>query len=84
MKKIIFLILATISLTGCDTPADVERRENDWSQALRQTPGLEDCQYHEVSAAGHSMSLLVIRCPHSDTTTNYQQGKVRQNIFVPD
>jgi hypothetical protein len=82
MKKFI-LILMVATLTGCDTPTDIRNRENDYTTEIQRTPGLEGCEFHEITPSGHNMTVYVVRCPYSSTTTDYQQGKQRYHITVP-
>lgn len=57
---------------------DHNENERSRNEQLKQTPGMEDCTYHNLNG------INVIRCPHSSTTTNYQCGKgcIQNNTLI--
>lgn len=75
MKNLILLALLSI-LIGCDA------RTVDTSSNYKLPDGLLDCKTYTVYGDGLTKTLYVIRCPSSQTTTNWneQQGKSQTTI----
>jgi hypothetical protein len=73
--KTSYLIVGSITLllTAC-TPAGVTTDTN-----VRLGGGLSDCTYHEVSN-GTGSTIYVIRCPNSDISSRWQDGKVSRSV----
>lgn len=83
------LIAVMIGLGIWLTPSDAEQAklqkiatqqaEQSRNAELKQTPGMEDCEFHLLQG------MSVVRCPNSHTTTHYQCGKgCFQNNTVGD
>jgi hypothetical protein len=79
MKKILVLILNLGFLTGCNPPPA--------SAGLAKYPvkavGFEDCTFGKMTAP-YEENLIVVRCPNSTTTTNYEvpSGNSRRTVKV--
>lgn len=71
------LVACALLLAGCTDPV------NRWSAPgpeSMKVAGLEDCTVHRVNTG--TQTMIVVRCPHSDTTTNQQHGKTRRSVTV--
>lgn len=79
MKKILVLILSLGILTGCNpSPASA-----DLANYPVKAVGFEDCTFGRMTAP-YEVSITVVRCPNSTTTTNYNvpSGKSSRPVKV--
>lgn len=76
MKKLIVL-LSVVLLSGCDA----ETTEISSKYALPD--GLKDCTVYELNPSTGRL-LYVVRCPHSDTTTNFLYNKQYKSVAVTE
>lgn len=69
--KTTLAIIALVLLAGCDKPP--EQWQSEKVSPLANVDGLRDCTYVEIWTGGRRIN--VVRCPHSDTSATYKQGK---------
>lgn len=72
--KYLLMVFAFIMLMGCD-PVTKEK-----TNGYILPEDLKECKVYYLSNGGSSMNALV--CPHANTTTSYQNGKVRYHTSV--
>lgn len=72
--KYALIIVASLMLVGCSDSI----KEMDF----RLPQELADCSIHRLSNGWNS--IYVTRCPNSQTTTTYQDGKVQSSSVVID
>ena len=68
MHKQLIIIGLGLAVAACQ-PSTQEVSTN-----YRIPKGLEDCHFYRMSAGGISNSVLVVRCPRSDTSTQQTQS----------
>lgn len=69
MKKHAWLIAITVlGLSACQPST------SEVSADFRIPKGLYDCQFYSMNPGGLSHDVLVVRCPHSDTSTQETQN----------
>lgn len=74
MKYIALSILTSLALVGCDVNTKTPPQEDPSTQALRKTPGLEDCTLYKHQTHEGNSSMYITRCG-SVVSTTYPQGK---------
>ena len=67
MRKQLIIIGLGLTLAACQPST------SEVSADFRIPKGLEDCSFYEMSPSGLRRTVMVVRCPQSDTST--QQTK---------
>lgn len=62
------LLLVAFMLVGCEPETKESSRKFDIP------PALSDCRFYDMNDT-NVRRVLVVRCPHSDTSTSYRSGK---------
>lgn len=70
MKKILFMLIIAVSLSGCEV------NSGDVTDNYVFPSGLKDCSIFRVDSPT-KQPLMVVRCPMSTTGVSYMSGKVR-------
>lgn len=73
--------IAISSLSGCSEPVPQDR----WvvgGADMKQVKGFEDCFISEIKRTSTATPMILVRCPNSTVTANYQVGKVRNETVV--
>lgn len=76
MKKIISIILVSIFLLGCEPYA----KEVNWPVVPEE---LKDCKFFVLQDSSGA-AIQIVRCPLSDTSVTYKQGKQTANTVTID
>lgn len=74
MKKIL-IAWCLVVLAGCESGAREYHPE-----VLPE--GLKDCKFYSIADRGNYMR--VVRCPNSDTSLAYKNGKATMHTFTED
>lgn len=74
--KTLTMLIAAVLLTGC---SDYSAEEPRAPQEIKfnMPEGLKDCKVYHVTGP-HDLSMIMARCPNSDTSTRY--GKYGRSI----
>ena len=73
--------IAISSLSGCGEPVPQDR----WvigGADMKQVKGFEDCFISEIKRTSIASPMVLVRCPNSTVTADYQVGKVRNETVV--
>lgn len=79
MKKILMLTMLAWLLVGCET----KTTESGKKGALPE--GLKDCKVYNVRVRnyyGNLSGITVVRCPNSNTSTNFLAGKTSNSVTL--
>lgn len=78
MKK---LLLLTFCILGCEV--DNDTRKAIYEEELKKTQSMKDCS---VEVIGKMLRLYIVRCPLSQTSVMYMNGKrsVNSSLVVAD
>jgi len=79
MKSVI-IILAISMLVGCYNPG--VSTSPTLQASLKMEKDLADCKSYIVNSTNRS--IYVVRCPNSNTSTTYQEGKTHSTVIVVD
>ena len=84
LKLVIVGVVSGIAiggLTGCSEPVPQDR----WvigGADMKQVKGFEDCFISEIKRTSIASPMILVRCPNSTVTTDYQVGKTRNETVV--
>ena len=84
LRQVIVGVLGGIaigSLSGCGEPVPQDR----WvvgGADMKQVKGFEDCFISEIKRTSTATPMILVRCPNSTVTADYQVGKVRNETVV--
>ena len=73
--------IAVGSLAGCSEPVPQDR----WvigGGDMKQVKGFEDCFISEIKRTSTASPMVLVRCPNSTVTADYQVGKRRNETVV--
>ena len=73
MKK--SLIILALLLCGCSK--STERIDSKYVLPS----GLEDCKIYRLNSEGLTRALYVVRCPNSDTSTNWSERSGKSTTY---
>lgn len=74
MIKIISTTVFVIMLSGCNPTY------TDKSSSYLMPEGMKDCKVYSLEGDATSKTLTVVRCPQSETSTTFMNGKVSESV----
>lgn len=79
MNKIIFVATLCALLVGCENGPSYYV---DKTQDYKLPEALQDCEIFYLRGNASYLTLTVMRCPNSSTTTSSLKGKIRAHTVV--
>lgn len=75
--KYFYALMCLVLLVSCS-----ETRE--YTQRMNMPAELSDCRMYDVASHDGNISITVMRCPNSTTTTQYKDGKYTEETILID